>query len=168
MSDHPALPAREPESPIRIVGLPPVVSELISDLPRMLERTRHPAAEKRLYPDAHPRDAKASADFRRLMEPDLRRLFEAAEKTVERDLESFDRLSTELEIPADHLAAWMSALNQARLAIGEIYRVTSEDMERDDLDPTLPRDLALLRITAYGYLLERLVTGAHGARPTPA
>jgi hypothetical protein len=148
---------------VRILGLPPVVSELIHDLPRMLQRTRHPAAQKRLYPDALPRDPAASTDFRRLTEPDLRRLFEAAEATVARDLRSFDRTSAELVIPEDHVAAWMSALNQARLAIGEIYRVTPADMERDDLDPHLARDLALLRIYAYGYLLERFVTRAHGA-----
>jgi hypothetical protein len=149
---------------VRVLGLPPVVSELIHDLPRVLQRTRHPAAQKRLYPDAHPRDTEASADFRRLTQPDLRRLFESAEATVTRDLQTFDRTSAELVIPEGHVSAWMSALNQARLAIGEIYRVSPADMERDDLDPHLARDLALLRIYAYGYLLERLVTRAHEPR----
>ena len=44
---------------------------------------------------------------------------------------------------AEHLNAWMSALNEARLILGEIFRITDADMETTDFDvPTLEEESA--------------------------
>jgi hypothetical protein len=54
----------------------------------------------------------------------------------------------------------MSALNQARLILGELFSVTESDMDKADLDLEQPKDLALFRIHILGYLLQLLVEHA--------
>ena len=51
----------------------------------------------------------------------------------------------------------MSALNQARLILGEIHQINEEDMNRVDFDPQNPKHLAALRIHLLGYLLQLFV-----------
>ena len=64
--------------------------------------------------------------------------------------------------PIAHLDAWLSALNQARLILGEQFRVTDAMMERRDLDPQSELDLAILRIHLLGWVLELLVEFSSG------
>ncbi|MCX7887670.1 MAG: DUF2017 domain-containing protein, partial [Verrucomicrobiae bacterium] len=59
--------------------------------------------------------------------------------------------------PADHLNAWMSALNQARLILGERFEITEDDMNRPLLNPVKPKDAAVFQIHVLGYLLQLLV-----------
>ena len=51
----------------------------------------------------------------------------------------------------------MSALNQARLILGELFKLAEKDMENADLDLSDPKHLALLRIHVLGYLLQLFV-----------
>jgi hypothetical protein len=51
----------------------------------------------------------------------------------------------------------MSALNQARLILGELFGITESDMNKADLDLEQPKDLAIFRIHVLGYLLQLLV-----------
>ena len=67
----------------------------------------------RLHPDLTPGDARRNAEWHRLMDGELRRLFEAAQVTMARDLEALDPNSDHIAFPATHLRAWMSAINQA-------------------------------------------------------
>jgi hypothetical protein len=140
---------------VSVSGLPEPISDMLCDLPKVL--ARRDDAARRLYPDPHRHNPRAAAEWHQLMDGDLRHLFASAADLVTGDLATLDRQRGEVTFPAAHLSAWMSALNQARLILGEIHEVTESDMERDDLDPFLPRDLALVTIGTYGFLLELLV-----------
>ncbi len=59
----------------------------------------------------------------------------------------------------------MSAINQARLILGEQFHVTEQDMVRRDIDPHRASDIALIRIHLLGWLLEVLVQS--GDRTVP-
>ena len=63
---------------------------------------------------------------------------------------------------AAHLNAWMSAINEARLILGELFDVTEQDMNREDLDLEDPKQFAVLKIGALGWLLGNLVAFANG------
>ena len=51
----------------------------------------------------------------------------------------------------------MSALNQARLILGEQLHVTDREMERRTFDPKSAADLELVRMHLLGWVLEVLV-----------
>ena len=74
---------------------------------------------------------------------------------VNRDLTGLQE--QQVVFPAVHLPAWLSALNQARLVLGEMYHVTAPDMERVDFRPGNAKDGALVRIHVLGYLLQLMV-----------
>jgi hypothetical protein len=51
----------------------------------------------------------------------------------------------------------MSAVNQARLILGELHHVTEDDMDSADLDLRRPKDHALFQIHILGFLLQQLI-----------
>jgi len=61
--------------------------------------------------------------------------------------------------------AWMSALNQTRLILGEIHKIDEAEMNRTDFDPQSARHLAALRIHLLGYPLHRFVQLEGGDEP---
>ena len=63
---------------------------------------------------------------------------------------------------ADHVNAWISALNQARLILGEIHEIDEADMNRSDLDPHNPKHVAAFRIHLLGHLLHLFVELENG------
>ncbi len=97
-------------------------------------------------------------DWHETVDPDLHHLLETSVATVTRDLTGLD--GETLEFAGEHLTAWMSALNQARLVLGELHQVTENDMARTELDVSQPRDKALAQIHVLGYLLQSLVEQA--------
>jgi hypothetical protein len=52
---------------------------------------------------------------------------------------------------------WLSALNQARLALAEIHQFTDADLSHAPHDLDDPREFALMRMGIYGSLQEWLV-----------
>jgi hypothetical protein len=94
----------------------------------------------RLLPDAYPDDPDASAEFRRYTETGLRQRKQEAARTVLDTLEP--RRRTRLD--AEQAQAWLTALNDARLALGTRLGVT-EDLQ--ELYDSLPEDDARI----YGF-----------------
>jgi hypothetical protein len=146
---------RSGEKHIRVTGLDPVILDCLHALPEILDQRDQPAARQRLLPDPTI-DPAINADWRQAVAPELRHLFVVAGDTVTRDLTGITT-EGELTFAVEHLNAWMSALNEARLILGEIFRITKADMETTEFDVTTPKGLAVLRIHVLGYFLQLLV-----------
>ena len=150
------------EKQLRIVGINPVALDCLYALPDILAQRDSPAARARLLPDPTQADEKANSEWQRLMAPELRHLFVSAGETIARDLTSVtpddrDQQFLAVTFPIEHAAAWMSALNQARLILGELHEVSDEDMSAADFDVNKPKSLAVFRIHVLGYLLQLFV-----------
>ncbi len=95
----------------------------------------------RLLPDAYPDDADASAEFRRYTETGLRQRKQDAARTV---LDTLGEPRRRTRLDAEQAQAWLTALNDARLALGTRLGVT-EDLQ--ELYDSLPEDDARI----YGF-----------------
>ena len=158
------------EKHLRISGINPIVLDCLHAVPEILEQRDSPAVRARLFPNPTPSDEKANADWQRLISHELRHLFASAGETVARDLTALSpnpcgaQLS-ELTFSAEHTKAWMSALNEARLILGERFHVIEEDMNAADFDVRTPKGLAIFRIHVLGYLLQLFVALDSGDEP---
>jgi hypothetical protein len=119
-------------------------------------------AVRRLLPDAYSAegDAALSAEFRRLMDGDLRRKKAQALRAMQSDLAALGRDSGgSLMLKADRAEVWLQALNDIRLVVGSRLDV-SEDMSEvlRDLDPDDPRVPLLVAYERLTWLQESLVT----------
>ena len=157
----------QPDGPqrLRLSGLDPVLLDCLQNLPGILDQRDAPGVRHRLFPDPTTADAEANRDWQRLITPELHHLFAAAGETVARDLATLTadpqhKNHFQVTFAADHLNAWMSAFNQARLILAELFTITDTDMAHTDFDLDQPKDLALFRIHILGYLLQLLVEHA--------
>lgn len=148
------------ENRLVLTGIDPTVALCLRQIPAILARRDSAGTRERLHPDALPNDAARNAEWHRLMDVELRLLFEAAQRTLERDLEGLDPRRHRVEFPAAHLKAWMSGVNQARIVLSEQHQFEAHDMQRDDFTPGVPRDAALLQVQVLGYVLQVLVEHA--------
>jgi hypothetical protein len=109
----------------------------------------------RLFPDGYTDDAEASADFRRYTEPGLRSGKTARLRTA---LDGLGEQPGRVVLTAEQADAWLGALNDTRLVLGERLGVTEdldelvESIEEDD-----PRLLSLYVYDRLTYLQESLV-----------
>jgi hypothetical protein len=143
---------------VRISGLHPFLANCLVELPHILEQRDAPAAHARLFPDPTRDDANANREWQQIVAPELRHLFESAGETVARDLTTLQpevRHQEYLQItfPAEHVNAWMNALNQARLILGELYAVDERDFELLNLGQPTAKTIAVLKIQLLGDLL---------------
>jgi hypothetical protein len=150
------------EKHIRISGIPPVLAAMLRELPEILELRDSPDARARLFPNPTPDDDKVNNEWQQLAGPELRHLFVFAGETVARDLTALevdgdDPEAHQVTFPVEHVTAWMSALNQARLILAEVHKLDETDMNRTDFDPESPKHRAALRIHLLGYLLHLFV-----------
>ena len=109
----------------------------------------------RLFPDGYTDDPDASADFRRYTEPDLREHKRVALQTA---LETIGEPGVRKTLTPEQAQAWLRALNDTRLVLGERLGVT-EDWDDlvaslDDDDPRIGLFWVYDRLT---YLQETLV-----------
>lgn len=139
---------------VRIEGISPDLLFCLRRIPEILARRDEPAPRARLFPDPIPGHAEDNELWHETVEPELRHLFVAAEQTMLGDLEHLQGDS--VVVPAAHLDAWRSAINQARLILGALHDVNEAEMQREDLHPGTARDLALIQIHLLGYLLHQL------------
>jgi hypothetical protein len=158
------------EKRIRISGIEPFFAECLQQLPEILEKRDAPAVRKRLFPAPTGNDERANEDWKRLVETDLRHLFVSAGEIVVRDLtglqpESAGNARLQVTFPVEHVNAWMSALNQARLILGELHGVKERDMDAQDFDPRDPKQTAVLKIHIFGCLLHLFVEHESGDEP---
>jgi hypothetical protein len=109
----------------------------------------------RLFPDGYTDDPEASADFRRYTEPGLRDAKREAARTA---LGTLGEPAAKRKLTSDESEAWLRALNDTRLVLGERIGVT-EDWDEvveglTENDPRLPLFFVYDRLT---YLQETLV-----------
>ncbi len=147
---------------------------VLRELPALLAMSRDDErARRRLFPDAYD-DEESNAQWRRHGAPEIRDLFRSSMELVEEDLATLEsdpsaKRSWRLRIPARHHTAWMTSLNCARLALGEVHRLSEEDLDhRRALDPGSERDLAVWKVHLLGWIEELLVAAAdRPAEPQP-
>jgi len=139
---------------------PPLV-ELFMAISAAADPEGSRAAQERLFPEPTERkEAGVSEEWDEFVRPELREAFENAAVTVEGDLEPLADGREELTIPRDHVDAWLSTLNQARLALAARYEVSEADLNRAAAYPPRDeRDMAVSQIHVYGLLQECLLQG---------
>ncbi|MDQ6910234.1 MAG: DUF2017 domain-containing protein [Actinomycetota bacterium] len=126
------------------LSLPAEERALLADLaPQMralFADTADPAVE-RLLPVAYPEDPDRQTEYRLLVQDELMESHARALGVLEETARA-DRLDEE------QLLAWMRAINQVRLVMGERLEVTEEGTER----PTSADDPRLPGFAVYDYL----------------
>lgn len=109
----------------------------------------------RLFPDGYTDDSEASADFRRYTEPGLRA---AKREALQTALETLGDGGEKVTLTSEQAEAWLRALNDTRLVLGERLGVTEEWDELveslEENDPRLGLFWVYDRLT---YLQETLV-----------
>jgi hypothetical protein len=120
----------------------------------------HPPDEPvlwRLLPDAYRQDPAAAGDFRRYTDHDLRSGKRANAKTL---LASLPEGGGSLILDRDQVDAWLSSLNDLRLALGTALGVTEDGSDEtddpEDLDD--PEDASTGIYHWLGYLQESLLS----------
>lgn len=146
---------------IEISELDPFLAELLRQIPASANTDGVPAAEKRIFsPPMNGNEAEVCAEWKTYVEPELRRLFQTATQTVGADLEQLNGnekslANRTLRIPIKHADAWLSALNQARLAIAAKNNFTELELNDHLRSPIgSRRDLSLFQVNFYGFLQE--------------
>ncbi len=147
---------------LRLGGIDEVIAHCLRHVPAILERRDSGTARGRLYPDGMPSDPRRNDEWHRLMDDELRHLFESAAETFQRDLPLLDLEHGEIVFPAHHARAWMSAINQARIVLTELHGLTQHDFERDEIDVDSPHDGALAIVQVLAYVLQTLVEAELG------
>jgi hypothetical protein len=110
---------------------------------------------ERLLPDAYADDAERSAEFRRFTEGELRSGKQAAVQAV---LDSLPEGGGTVVLDEDLTQAWLTALNDLRLALGTRLDVTEDSYgELDRLERGSPRAKELTVFLWLGVLQESLV-----------
>ena len=155
------------EKRIRISGIPPVLALMLRELPEILELRDSPDAQARLFPNPTANDDTVNREWHQVAAPELRHLFVSAGEVVARDLTAVTPDETapdhyQVTFPVEHVNAWMSALNQARLILAAVHKIREKDMNRTDFDPKSSKDVAALRIHLLGYLLHLFVELENG------
>ena len=126
-----------------LVGLPPGVVEAPDD-----------PVLGRLLPDAYRDDPEAAGDFRRYTDAELRTAKREAAGVV---LATVPDGGGTMLLDRDQADAWLSCLNDLRLALGTSLRVT-EDLDHGDLEPDDPRVEPLQVYDWLGLLQDSLLS----------
>ena len=156
---------------LEIRELDPFLAELLRQVPESAQAKESPAAEERLFsaPSATETEKEFCAEWKVYVVPELRRHFESAAETVRQDLEQLQCTKKPfadctLRIPLAHADAWLSALNQARLAIATSYNFTERELCDHYRSPLgSRRDLGLFQVNFYGFLQEFILREMNGS-----
>lgn len=147
---------------LEISEIDPFLAELLREIPASADPAAVPAAEQRLFSaPADPATHKElCAEWKLYVEPELRRIFETATETVERDLQQLGGseksfANRTLRIPMGNSDAWLNALNRARLALAAKFDFTEAELSDHYRSPIgSRRDLSLFQVNFYGFLQE--------------
>ena len=129
---------------------------ILAGVPALLAEPQPPSVGERLFP-APSKRADINRDWRELIAPELEALWRANYELMAADLGRMEKDTAHrgcwrVVFPANHAAAWLSAINQARLVLASRWDVTEEDMNRpaEDLKPTeRDHDIFLIHLLAY-------------------
>lgn len=91
---------------------------------------------QRLFPDAYPHDARASSDFRRFTERELKAKKIADAQVVLDRLAGTEYGVRDLRVPAEEIQAWLRTLTSVRIAVATRLGIT---------DAEAAEELSLLR-----------------------
>jgi hypothetical protein len=136
---------------------------ILLEVPSLLGSDQPDAVRRRLYP--YPgEDEEAQAEWERNVHPELFALIADARQVVGRDLANVQpgaggERGARLRIPPEHHAAWISALNGARLALGALHDVDAADMALEQFEQWGPREEAIAKIELLGWVQGLLVEG---------
>jgi len=155
---------RQADGSLALEGLDAGFLHLILGVPVLLGEDAPEVVRERLFP-LPGEDEEAREEWRRLVHPDLFALLASAKEIVIRDLGGIEPFGDgsipgvwRIPIPEDHIQAWISALNAARLALGAMYDIGEADMESDDFEePFNERKLAVMQISLLGALQAILI-----------
>ena len=126
-----------------MVGMPPEEVEAPQD-----------AVLARLLPPGYRDDDEAAGEFRRFTDGDLR---EGKRGTARVLLASLPEQAGKLVLDRDQADAWLTCLNDVRLAVGTALGVT-ETMGEDDFEVDDPRAGAFMVYGWLGWLQESLIS----------
>lgn len=129
---------------------------ILASVPVLLAEPQPPAVRDRLLPTPSSLET-INRDWRELVAPGLEALWRTNYELMAADLEQLEKDPAHPDIwrtvfPANHAAAWLSALNQARLVMASRWDITETDMNRpaEDLKPTeRDHDIFLIHLLAY-------------------
>lgn len=172
---------RRPDGSLLVEGLFPLHVAALVEVPELIDRPQGDV-RRRLFPDPSD-DEKQKGEWDRLVRPELFALLASAREILLRDLRglgpaeplgSVPRWS--VAVPAQHVNAWISALNAARLALGAEFRVESEQdlhpeiEEKDGKIEIDERTFAIVKISALAdiqalLILDGLPEGERPGRP---
>lgn len=147
---------------VRLSHIPLHLAELFRQIPQC-EELRSEQAEGRLFPSpVQPGKAnqRIAEDWKAYVQPGLDERFRSSREVVNGDLRRMTESdgSFGFEIKAEHLADWISSLNQVRLAIAARHGLLEADIAREEVASVeTPRDLAILRVHFYGFLQQLLI-----------
>jgi Domain of unknown function (DUF2017) len=169
---------RRDDGSASIEGLFPLHVAALVEVPDLIDKPEG-AVRDRLFPEPSDDDDQR-ADWERLVRPDLFALLASAREILLRDLKGLGPAQPlggvprwNVTVPAQHVNAWISALNAARLALGAEHGVESEE----DLHPDLEekdgkievdeRTLAVIKISALADIQALLILEGlpEGERP---
>lgn len=137
---------RNPEGKY-LVRLPRIERRVLAGIPEALGRTLDAAREGvdatpelvRLFPPAYTEDDEAERSYRELMHGELLEQHKEA-------LSVLDKTANLRELDEEQMAAWLGALNDARLVLGTTLGVA------EDNEPVLANDDDRARYSLYIYL----------------
>jgi hypothetical protein len=159
---------RKEDGSAAIEGLFPLHVAALVEVPELLDKPDGDV-RRRLFPDPSD-ETKQKEDWDRLVRPELFALLASAREIVLRDLKGLEPAEPlqgvprwSVTVPAQHVNAWISALNAARLALGAQHGVESEqDMrpkleEKDGKIEVDEKTLAVIKISALADIQAMLI-----------
>jgi uncharacterized protein DUF2017 len=154
---------------LEISELDPFLAELLRQVPESANTEGVEGAQQRLFSSPAPAsEGEMCAEWKLYVEPELRRLFQTATKTVVVDLQQLNGstkpfANCTLRIPTKNADAWLNALNQARLVIAAKYNFSEADLRDHYRSPIgSRRDLGLFQVNFYGFLQEFILHELEG------
>lgn len=130
--------------------IPKHAVETLRAIPMLIESSDS-RVRSRLLPETY-EDAEEEASWRENATPELERLFLSRAHLVQRDLDTIQKMedgsdSWMLLISNQHVNAWLSSLNAARLALYALNDMTEAHMARGGMAKATPKQQeAILRI----------------------
>jgi hypothetical protein len=150
-----------PSGRLGIREIPPLVAELLRQIPRWADE-ENDDVEERLFPSpaTGPESGDLRTDWQAFVEPELHELFQSTRQVVDADLRgmSEEEEGFAMEFSVKHAEAWLNALNQARLALAAKHGFQEEELAGNG--PGIlgsERDLALFQIHFYGLIQHWLI-----------
>lgn len=115
--------------------LAPWFVSVLFEVPDLLDADQPDAVKRRLYPEPS-EDPEQSKEWQKYVHPDLFALLASAREIMQRDLETLSPMVESVPpglwgvtVQKEHISAWISAMNAARLTLAATYGIEEEDMD---------------------------------------